>query len=63
MNDQELREKRIVSKLHLEKNSTNFNVDTFKKLGSKISNFIHHVFSMREKIATLNWCFANIKKN
>ena len=62
MNDQELREKRIVSKLHLEKNPTNLNVDTFKKLGSKISNFIHHVFSMREKIATLNWCFANIKR-
>ena len=62
MNDQELREKRIVSKLHLEKNPTNLNVDTFKKLGSKISNFIHHVFSERVKSASLNWCFTNIKR-
>jgi len=62
MEDQKLREINIKSKLNLEKLPYKLDNETFKTLGSEVSNFIHHIFSMREKINSLNWCFANIKR-
>ena len=62
MQNQKLREKRIVDKLNLEKLPYTLKSDAFKALGGEISNFIHYVFSIRKKTESLNWCFANVKR-
>jgi len=62
MTEQGLREKRILSKLKLDKLPQLLQDGTFKTLGAEVSNFIHHVFSERVKSASLNWCFTNMKR-
>ena len=62
MNEQKLRDKRILDKLYLDKLKHKLKEDTFKTLGSEISSFIHFVFEMRKKTESLNWCFTNIKR-
>jgi len=62
MEQQKLREKRILANLNLEKLPYELKEDTFKTLGSEVSDFIHFVFELRKKTESLNWCFANIKR-
>ena len=62
MKEQEIREKRILSRLNLDKLPYKIENNTFKTLGAEVSTFIHYVFSMRQKSESLNWCFANIKR-
>jgi hypothetical protein len=62
MNEQKLRDKRILDKLYLDKLKHKLKEDTFKTLGSEISSFIHFVYAVRKKSTPLNWCFANIKR-
>ena len=62
MNEQKLRDKRILDKLDLDKLKHKLKEDTFKTLGSEISSFIHFVYAVRKKSTSLNWCFANIKR-
>ena len=62
MEQQKLRDKRILANLNLEKLPYELKEDTFKTLGSEVSDFIHFVFELRKKTESLNWCFANIKR-
>ena len=62
MIEQKLRDKRILSKLNLDKLSVKLKGGTFKSLGTEISDFIHFVFETRKGTGSLNWCFANIKR-
>jgi hypothetical protein len=62
MEQQKLRNKRIINKLNIDKLPYNLKDDDFRSLGSEISNFIHYVFSLRVKTESLNWCFANVKR-
>ena len=62
MNAQKLREKRIIEKLKLDKLPYKIKKEAFKTLGLEVSNFIHHVFLIRKKTESLNWCFSNIKR-
>ena len=62
MIEQKLRDKRILSKLNLDKLSVKIKGETFKSLGTEISDFIHFVFETRKGTDSLNWCFANIKR-
>ena len=62
MEQQKLRNKRIIDKLNIDKLPYNLKDDDFRALGSEISNFIHYVFSLRVKTESLNWCFANVKR-
>ena len=62
MEEQKLRDKRILSKLDLDKISYKLQKNSFKDLGSEISSFIHFIFEVRKKSESLNWCFANIKR-
>ena len=62
MDEQKLRDKRILANLDLDKLKQNLKEDTFKTLGSEISSFIHFVYTVRKKSQSLNWCFANIKR-
>ena len=62
MDEQKLRDKRILANLDLDKLKQNLKEDTFKTLGSEISSFIHFVYAVRKKSQSLNWCFANIKR-
>ena len=62
MDEQKLRDKRILANLDLDKLKQNLKEDTFKTLGSEISSFIHFVYTVRKKLQSINWCFANIKR-
>ena len=62
MEEQKLRDKRILSKLNLNKLPRALKEGTFKALGAEVSSFIHHVYKMRAESESLNWCFANIKR-
>ena len=62
MSEQNLRDQRIASKLNLEKLPYKLKESSFKNLGAEISNFIDHMFIKQKKTASINWCFANIKK-
>jgi len=62
MEQQKLRDKRILANLNLEKLPYELKEDTFKTLGSEVSDFIHFVFETRKGTGSLNWCFANIKR-
>ena len=62
MNKQLEREKRIFSKLNIDRLPFKIDKNVWKTLGVDISSFIHKVFKMREAKGTLNWCFANIKR-
>jgi hypothetical protein len=62
MEEQKLRDKRILSKLNLNKLPRALKEGTFKALGGEVSSFIHHVYKMREESESLNWCFENIKR-
>tara|TARA_B110000211_G_C13955507_1_gene498106 strand:+ start:232 stop:696 length:465 start_codon:yes stop_codon:yes gene_type:complete len=62
MEEQKLRDKRILSKLDLDKISYKLQKNSFKDLGSEISSFIHFIFEVRKKSESLNWCFANMKR-
>jgi len=62
MEDQKLRDKRILAKLDLDKLKHKLKEDTFKTLGSEISNFIHFIYAVRKESTSLNWCFANVKR-
>jgi hypothetical protein len=62
MEEQKLRDKRILSKLNLNKLPRALKEGTFKALGGEVSSFIHHVYKMRAESESLNWCFANIKR-
>ena len=62
MYEQKLRDKRILDKLNTDKLAFKLKEDTFKTFGAEISNFIHHIYEMRARSESLNWCFANIKR-
>ena len=62
MDEQKIRDKKILSSLNLEKLPYKLEGDAFKTLGSEVSSFIHFVFEMRKKTESLNWCFTNIKR-
>jgi hypothetical protein len=62
MEKQHQRNKRILEKLNIAKLPHRLKGNDFKALGKEISDFIHHVFSLRIKMESLNWCFANIKR-
>ena len=62
MEEQKIRDKRILDNLNLDKLPFKIKNGSFKNLGLEVSSFIHHVFSMREKTQSLNWCFTNIKR-
>jgi hypothetical protein len=62
MNEQKLRDKRILSNLKLDKLPFKIQDQYFKKIGSDVSNVIHYAFTERRKTESLNWCFANIKR-
>ena len=62
MEEQKLRDKRILDKLNTDKLAFKLKEDTFKTFGAEISNFIHHIYEMRARSESLNWCFANIKR-
>jgi len=62
MEEQKLRDKRILANLNLDKIKHKITGDSFKTLGTEISNFIHFVYETRKKSTSLNWCFANIKR-
>ena len=62
MEEQKLRDKRILSKLNLNKLPRALKEGTFKALGGEVSSFIHHVYKMRAESESLNWCFTNIKR-
>ena len=62
MNEQKLRDKRILSNLKLDKLPFKIQDQSFKKIGSDVSNVIHYAFTERRKTESLNWCFANIKR-
>ena len=62
MEEQKLRDKRILSKLNLNKLPRALKEGTFKAIGAEVSSFIHHVYKMRAESESLNWCFANIKR-
>ena len=63
MEKQKLRDARILSKLNLGKLPYKVQDASFKTFGLKISEFIHHVFSLRTNSESLNWCFTNIKRS
>jgi|TARA_B100000780_G_C20809850_1_gene321732 hypothetical protein len=60
--EQRKRDKRIIENLNLDKIPYYLENNDFKNFGIEVSNFIHHIFSLREKAESLNWCFANIKR-
>ena len=62
MEEQKLRDKRILSLLNLNKLPFKLKDNTFKSLGAEISNFIHRIYEVRKNSESLNWCFANIKR-
>ena len=62
MEEQIKRDKRIIENLNLYKIPYYLENNDFKNFGIEVSNFIHHIFSLREKAESLNWCFANIKR-
>ena len=62
MEEQKLRDKRILANLNLDKIKHKITEDSFKTLGTEISNFIHFVYETRKKSTSLNRCFANIKR-
>ena len=62
MEKQKEREQRILSKINFDRLPFKVEKESWKKLGSNISAFIHQVFKMRNTKESLNWCFANIKR-
>jgi len=62
MEEQKLRDSRILENLNLDKLPYKITESEFKTLGLEISGCIHYIFSIRQKTETLNWCFANIKR-
>ena len=62
MNKQNEREKRRDSKLNFDRLPFKVEPDSWKKLGTNVSAFIHQVFKLRQTKEPLNWCFANIKR-
>ena len=62
MEEQKLRDKRILAKLNLNKLPFELKDNTFKSFGAEISNFIHRIYEVRKNSVSLNWCFANIKR-
>ena len=62
MEEQKLRDKRILAKLNLNKLPFELKDNTFKSFGAEISNFIHRIYEVRKNSESLNWCFANIKR-
>ena len=62
MNEQKIRQQRINSNLRLDKLPTKLQKLDIKSLGATISEFIHYIFSERQKSVSLIWCFANIKR-
>ena len=62
MDQQKLRDKRILANLNLDKLKHKITKDSFKTLGAEVSNFIHFVYETRKNSMSLNWCFANIKR-
>ena len=62
MDEQKLRDNRILAKLNLDRLPYKVKDDSFKNLGSDVSEFLHYAFTERRKTDSLNWCFANIKR-
>ena len=62
MDEQKKREQRISANLKLDKLPLNLKKTDLNFLGQVVSDFIHHIFREKQRIQTLNWCFANIKR-
>tara|TARA_B110000967_G_C18828893_1_gene532916 strand:+ start:771 stop:1250 length:480 start_codon:yes stop_codon:yes gene_type:complete len=62
MDKQKLRDKRIYSRLNLDKLPFNLDINNFKVLGQSISLAFKELHTSQVESEKLRWCFSTIKK-